>query len=828
VTISVDLEARRVVAGVRDLAGEGQQRSIGLTGNGLARLWIGQERHRRLQDTAHRDDPDYHAEVPVHRELEVDGWTLEIRGRADGVVERDGRVERVEEIKTVHLAVEMQSLFFSESLERFRQQLRVYAYLLSTPDAPATAELVLADIASEEVRRRQVRWSANAVEAWLRRAVHRLVSEARHRAERVARRHGLAAELPFPFPELRSTQKEIVTAVDESLSEGRQLLVSAPTGTGKTAAVLHPALRWALAHGKRLLYLTPKTLQQQMAVRTVEAMQTGSHAADTRLKSLQLRAKTKMCANAEMICHPELCPYAAEYGLKLVRTGLLSGLKTRYAHLDPDTLFSEARNAEVCPFEVSLDMLEAMDVVVCDYNYVFDPTIGLASLLDDGELSETVLVVDEAHNLVERSRGYYSPEIDADLIDAARAHLELHDAKVYRALLKLVAELDAEIRRVVDDAFGLDGTGDAEGALDPTTVADLRLAFDGAMLQYFLYKRERDLWLADDPVMELFLALVHFHRVLQLDGDELVHLVSRQRPGDRAARIFCRDASRFIAPILEESAGVVAMSATLEPFEFYRDLLGFDATRLDTLSLGSPFPASNRLVLAIDTVDTTYRRRAASYDAIASIITRLAHPEHNSLVLFPSYAFLRHVAERLPPSPHRRLIQQPGSSDLAQRELLTALAEDQPTLVLAVLGGIFAEGVDYPGRMLSEVMVVSPGLPQVSTERQLLKEFFQERYEHGFSYAYLIPGMTRVIQAAGRLIRSADDCGVIVLLGKRFTDIRYARLLPKEWTGGDATTLVLDDPAAAVATFFDGEPDPPAEHWAAAREGPDHAADRPS
>ena len=805
VTIIVDRAARRVIAAVRDLAGEGQQRSIGLSGHGLSRLWIGQERHRRIQEDAQMEDPGYRAEVPVHGELEVDGWTLEIHGRADGVVQRDGRVERVDEIKTLHLAVEMQNLYFSESLERFRQQVRVYAYLLSDTDHPAAAELVLADIVSDEIRRRPVRWSPPSVEAWLRRTLHRLVAADSERRARAERKRHVAEQLPFPHPQPRPAQQEILATTEDALANGQQLLISAPTGTGKTAAVLHPALRWALAHGKRLIYLTPKTLQQQMAVRTVQAMQvaTGS------LKSLQLRSKAKMCASTEMICHPDYCHFASEYGLKLVRTRLLSGLETRYDHLDPDTLYEEACHAEVCPFEVSLDMLEAMDVIICDYNYVFDPTIGLGSLLNDSALADAVLVIDEAHNLVERARAYYSPEIGAELIDRARGFLELNDAKEYVALLELVEALDAEITTAVAAAFGADGTGDAAGSLRPERIADLRLAFDAAILRYFLYKRERDLWIADDPVMELFLALVHFHRVLQLDGEEFVHLVSRERQGDRRARIFCRDAARFVAPILEESAGVIAMSATLEPFEFYQDVLGFDRTHSITLAVESPFPEVNRLVMAIDSVDTTYRRRAQSYDAIAGTIVRLAHPQHNVLVLFPSYAFLRQVSERLPPSPHRRLVQQSGASDHAQQQLLGALTDTQPSLVLAVLGGIFAEGIDYPGRMLSQVMVVSPGLPQVSTERQLLKEYFQERYEHGFSYAYLIPGMTRVIQAAGRLIRSENDRGVITLIGKRFIDIRYARLLPHEWTQGDAANLLFEDPAAEVAAFFAGPPDQP-------------------
>jgi DNA excision repair protein ERCC-2 len=245
------------------------------------------------------------------------------------------------------------------------------------------------------------------------------------------------------------------------------------------------------------------------------------------------------------------------------------------------------------------------------------------------------------------------------------------------------------------------------------------------------------------------------------------------------------------------------MSATLEPFDFYRDLLGFDPHRSSSLYVPSPFPAENRLVLAIDDVDTTWRRRRAHYDRIASWLRRLAHPQGNVLALFPSYAFLNAIHDRLHMPHHRVLVQHSGSSDAEQRQLLESLQRDDSHLLLAVLGGIFAEGVDYPGRMLSQVVVVSPGLPQFNMERELLKAYYQETYEHGFGYAYLIPGMTRVVQAAGRLIRSDTDRGVITFIGRRFLDPRYARLLPEEWVDEDPRSLLHRDPEQAVKDFFD-------------------------
>jgi len=764
----------------------------------MSRLWIGQELHRRIQQELHEEDPSFDAEVPAAAELEIDGWTVHITGRADGVVSDDEGALRVDEIKTLHFAVDLYNLYANERLERFRRQARLYALMLSPPERPAAVRLILADIVSGDTRHEDVAWTPESVLAWLRQVVHRLVATERRRQQHLAELHLASESLPFPHPELRPGQGEIVDAVRDAMEHGRHLLVQAPTGCGKTAAALYPALKVALAHGHRVLYLTAKTLQQRLAVDTARAMQEGL------FRSLQLRAKSKMCANTEVICHEEHCPYARDYGLKLVHTQLVEHLLSEGEHLDPDRIFAAARDHELCPFEISLDLLPDVDMVVCDYNYVFDPTIGLNALLGSGALRNAVLVIDEAHNLVDRSRDYYSPTLHLDSVRKARAFLDRRDAPAFIALRELVDTLDKLIHDTVLDVLGEQTTATAEASLPDDALADLRLHLDGAMLQYFIYKRENDLWLADDPVVELFYNLTHFHRVLLLGGDEFIHLATREPGGAEELKIFCRDASRFLGEVLDGSAGAVAMSATLEPFEFYSNLLGFDADRTDTMSLPSPFPPSTRLVLAIDEVDTTYRQRRAHYDRIALWISRLAAPRRNVLTLFPSYAFLEAIKDRLPPTSHTLLVQHPGSTDATQRELLEALAGNGSHLVLAVLGGIFAEGVDYPGDMLSQVMVVSPGLPQFNVERQLLKDYYQESYGHGFSYAYLIPGLTRVVQAAGRLLRSDSDRGIIVLLGRRFQDRRYTRLLPEEWTGGEPESMLHPDPEGAIRAFFEG------------------------
>jgi DNA excision repair protein ERCC-2 len=672
--------------------------------------------------------------------------------------------------------------------------------MLSNSDRPAVARLILVDIVSHEERDEEVPWSADSVHAWLRQQVHRLIAREERRIARLEELREAAESLPFPHDEMRPSQEEIGDAVAEALEQGRHLLVRAPTGCGKTAAVLHPVVRAALGRGQRVFFLTAKTLQQRIAVETAKAMQDGL------FRSLQLRAKSKMCANTEIVCHEEFCPYAKEYGIKLVRTELLQTLLEQNEHQDPDVIFEAARDHVVCPFEVSLDLLGEVDLVVCDYNYVFDPTIGLRALVHGNALRDSVLVIDEAHNLVDRSRDYFSPELKITSIDKARAFLEGRSNPVFDELGELVSELKEEVRRRVADSLGDERHNEGPADLDEEAISDLRIAFDGAMLSYFLYKREHEMWMADDPVLDVFFTLTRFHRVLSLGGDEFVHIAERDGNGEgERLKIFCRDASRFVGEVLDESASAVAMSATLEPFDFYRDLLGFDAHRTDELYVPSPFPPENRLVMAIGDVDTTYRRRSANYDRIASWIGRLSHPGANVLTLFPSYAFLDAVHDRLPAVPHTVIAQRPGVNDAGQREVLAALRSGEPHLLLAVLGGIFAEGVDYPGEMLSQVIVVSPGLPQYNLERELLKGYYQEFYEHGFGYAYLIPGLTRVVQAAGRLLRSEEDRGVIVVMGRRFLDPRYMRLLPEEWTVGDPEALIFEDPEAAIREFFDDD-----------------------
>ncbi len=794
--VLADFGRRTLTVSVGDLVEGENPRRIGLGGGGRARLRLGQRLHTRLQAEL-AEESGFRSEVPVVRTVEIDGWTVEIHGRADGVLEADGRILRVDEIKSVELGSSSGGVP-EAVLERYRRQVRLYAWLLARPPVLPAARLLLVDVVTGRVQVESVPWSQDAVLSWLRSTVHRIVSILQRRSEALAHGRHVAAGLPFPHREVRPHQRPMMEAVERALGGGRPLLLEAPTGSGKTAAVLHPALRYALETGRLLVHLTSTTLQQRAAVETLRPMTEA-------IAALQIRAKAKMCAHTEMICHEAVCPYAEEYSARLEASRLLENLLAGPGMIEPDHVFEAATAARVCPFEASLDLLPHVRAVVCDYNYVFDPGIGLEALLGGSGVENAVLVVDEAHNLVDRARNLYSPRLEEEALEAALLHLEAIASSRVAGLTRTLETIREWIRHTAEPLEDAPAGSEVLVELDRSALAEPLVELESSFLDYLLLKRERELWIPDDPVVTAFSAVTRFATIADLDGEELVPL-ARWSPGGSSVSIVCLDPSRFLGPVFEQAAGVIAMSATLQPFEHLIDMAGLRPLAPETFSLPSPFPARNRLVAAVTDVDTTWRGRTASAGRVAEWIARLAVPGANVLVLFPSYAYLRMVRDTLPPIAHELLVQEPGAPEMVNRGILRALASGGGHLLLAVMGGMYAEGVDYPGEMLSEVIVVSPGLPRVSTERLLLREFLQERYGRGFEYALLVPGMRRVVQAAGRLIRSETDRGVIILVGRRFLRPPYVGMLPGDWTAGNPSSLLKPDLEEAVQRFL-GLPD---------------------
>jgi DNA excision repair protein ERCC-2 len=793
-----DAENLTLDLSVADLL-EGPLRSLGFSSRGgYERMWLGQAIHGKYQEQALETDPSYRREVAISYSFEHRGWKVTVQGRMDGLRRDPDGALVVEEIKSVRRGAGLPPAV----RESYQRQALLYAWMLSRKEtAPVRAELVLIAIGSDETEREALEPDFRYLEAAIRRRVNSLLHAWEAERRRAADRHAAAERLVFPYGEPRPGQELILAAVETAVANREHLLLQAATGIGKTVAALFPALRYALAHDKRLFVLTAKTTQQQMATAVLALLNQ-----ERAFRSLRLRAKSKMCANDQILCHEEYCRFAKDYGLKMATTGVLGRIYEDYAGIEPDDVFRLAKESEVCPFEVSLELSGRVQVTVCDYNYVFDPYVSLTDFAAGEDLSDVILIIDEVHNLVDRGRGYYSPELSSKQARRAGAAVGSWGEPIHRRIEMLCLELAALIDGAVADALeeGPPGERAVEWPLPEDNLWRLRPELDAAFVDYLEHQRETHTFRPDDPFVNLYFDVLRFLNGLAVSDAAFSHYVEH-RGGDGRLKILCKDPSRFLGAVINRAHAAVGLSATLSPPEFYTGLLGFEAGRTAFVEIPNPFPAENRRIVIDPSVATAYRVRPANYDRIAERLATFADSvPGNCLALFPSYAFLAEVTGRMKLRVKRVLVQRQADSDQERELLLHALrsAIFGDVLLVAVAGGVFAEGVDYPGEVLKAVAVVGPCLPAVTLEQQLLKEYYQERFDRGFEYSFVVPGMTRVVQAAGRLIRSAQDTGVIALFDQRFLHAPYRHYLPGDWLPEEGAGALVGNPALVAEEFF--------------------------
>jgi DNA excision repair protein ERCC-2 len=794
-----DPEALTLDLSVADLL-EGPLRSLGFSSRGgYERMWLGQAIHGKYQEESLASDPSYRREVVVTYSFEHRGWTVKVHGRIDGLRNDPDGFLVVEEIKSVRRGAPLPP----SVREMYQRQALLYAWMLgrTNADSPVRAELVLISIGSDDIERESLEVDVQLLDAIVRRRLNSLVYGWEAERQRFEERRAASERLRFPYPELRPGQELILAAVETAVANREHLLLQATTGIGKTVAALYPALRYCLANDKRLFVLTAKTTQQEMAGAVLNLLNQ-----DGAFRSLRLRAKSKMCANDQIICHEEYCRYAKDYGLKLATTGLLGQLYDSYPALEPDAIFQSARANEVCPFEVSLELTGRVQVTVCDYNYAFDPYVALTAFGPEQDLADMVLVIDEVHNLVDRGRGYYSPEISALAARKAAESLGRWGEPIHFRIENLCLKLASLIEDAVEDALeeGPGGDRAVEYPIPEDRFWRLRPDLDAAFVDYLEHQRETKTFHPEDPFVSLYFDFLRFLNGLAV-SDASFSQCAEVRRGDARLKILCKDPSRFLGSVLSRTHATVGLSATLSPPEFYTGLLGFEAGRTAFVEIPNPFPIENRRVVIDPTVATTWKARPSNYERIAERLSAFADSvPGNCLALFPSYAFLSEVTGRLRLRNKRPLIQRQADSDKERELILQALrsAVFGDILLVAVAGGVFAEGVDYPGEVLKAVAVIGPCLPALTLEQELLKGYYQERFDRGFEYSFVVPGMTRVVQAAGRLIRSPRDTGVIALFDQRFLSAPYRHYLPADWLPEEGAGALVGNPAEAAEEFF--------------------------
>ncbi|MCO4746678.1 MAG: PD-(D/E)XK nuclease family protein [Proteobacteria bacterium] len=794
-TLRYDDASKTLSLSVRDLVEAGPARghlSPRMVG-GTARMALGRQVHETWQTDRAEQDSAYRAEVRLTHQLVVEGWTVKLHGRVDGLTE-EGGFTIVEELKsTAMLAAQLYATELDDWAD-YALQLELYLYMLRAGGkADVRGRLVLISVVDGSRHVLALSLDADAVEALVLDRVTELVKARNRRLAWLERRR--AATVPMPFAGWRTGQDEVVDRLLEALPAREPVLVEAPTGMGKTAAVLYPVLRYALKNDLQVYWATSRTTQQGVVAATLERFV----AEGLELSAVAFTSRENACLQELVDCRPEVCGFAESYYDKRRATDAVQ----KGVALEPgraEAVAALAKSCELCPHALARDLAEHVDVVVGDYNYVFDPDVRSARLFAEGA-DKWIVVVDEAHQLVERARGYRSPRVSARM--AREAAEALDERPDYAAFARLARDTEDAICDAAGAAFGRARDGMAIADLSKRHWRDLAERFDELGLDYALLRAaERRPDDREDAFLDLARAVARFVSVLVDSGEETVQLVA-QRPGHEQVALLCLDPSPFLGPRIEGLGGFVGASATLSPPRFYRDLLGLNPDHMHHLRIEGVFPPENRKVLVGTRVSTAYRDRRRDAQPTADLLQECIRAvPGNVAVFFPSFAMLDDLASRWTLAERDVLMQGKAMAPSLRAEWLARLGEGgRPVVLAAVLGGIFGEGIDLPAGALDAVFVAGPAFPPVGLERDLLREYYESRYEQGFLYASLVPGMTRVIQAAGRLIRRPEDRGVVLLVGRRFRWRDVAALLPEDWM-----PEVADDPGAAVRDFFGTEP----------------------
>ena len=597
-----------------------------------------------------------------------------------------------------------------------------------------------------------------------------------------------AGEVPFPYPSMRDGQEELIRSVYTALRRGSRLFAQAPTGIGKTMSTLYPAVR-ALGNGHvdKIFYLTAKNSTRREAFRAAGDL----FRAGARLRTCVITSKEQVCLceragrSVKDCCNPFDCPYADGYYERAPHA--VMALLSRQNGYPRSLIVEIAREYRVCPYELSLDLSEKCDLVICDYNYAFDPIVYFRRYFGEERTVEGryAFLVDEGHNLADRAREMYSSSLKRNRVRNLIDLLSDADLPLRKTLTAYIEVFD-RLRLLCDDTLTARENGEETGFWmskeAPTFLDDALASTENALKEWLRSAREHPCRAA---LSELY-GDIRKYRLLRGYYDEHFLTMVRVQAYDVEVRLFCLDPSQILDELLSRAHASVVFSATLTPLDYFVEVLG-GGKRAATLSLPSPFPQENLCVAAVDALSTRYEGRDTTYRSIASLIAATVSGKRgNYIVYFPSYAYLDKTVEvfraRYPKV--KTVVQERNMSQKEKERFLDAFLDDGKMRVgFCVLGGSFSEGVDLPGGRLIGAVIVGVGLPGLSEEGNILREYYENRTERGYDYAYTFPGMNRVLQAAGRVIRTDTDRGVVVLIDDRYAQPLYRSLFPKHWGG---------------------------------------------
>ena len=742
--------------------------------------------HRKIQRSM---KGNYQAEVSLKRESEYEDVIIQVEGRADGIFTEDGEFW-IDEIKGTYGNLQAMEV----PVPVHRAQAMCYGWIYGEKEGLSQIgiQMTYSHLDTEDTRRFREIFSMEELKNWYQKLLddyHKWISCSLSWKKE---RNASMKDLQFPFP-YREGQREIVSGVYHTVSSKKTLFVQAPTGVGKTMSAIFPSVR-AIGEGKgeTLFYLTAKTITGTVAWEAFHTLRENG----LKFKVTAITAKEKLCFLDSPECTPEKCPYAKGHFDRV--NDAVYELWTTEEVYSREVIRAHAEKWQVCPFEMCLDLSVWVDGVICDYNYAFDPNVHLKRFFGENISGDYIFLIDEAHNLVERGREMYSAEISRQTLFTLRKKIRKHFSKLARAL-------DKASRQMLELEEDLKASQNPYQVLSNPGVLPVTFLTISGELEEILEEKNLEEELRKE-ILEFYFVVRDFLNVSELVDENYVVYTECFGENDFRLRLFCVNPAANLSEYLKKGRSAVFFSATLFPMLYYRELL---TTETDAYGIyvQSPFSAKNRRILIGSDVSSRYtRRNHTEYRKIAEYISRCVwQRQGNYMVFFPSYHLMEDVYQVYEEEfsvDWVRCIRQ--NSDMTEREREEFLEEFQSregTLVgFCVLGGIFSEGVDLTGESLIGAIIVGTGLPQIGSEREILKEYYDRKKQSGFDYAYRYPGMNKVLQAAGRVIRTKEDRGVILLLDDRFLGRDYGEIFPREWK--DRSSCRLNTVEEAVSRFW--------------------------
>ena len=747
--------------------------------------------HRMIQ---RRMGADYHAEVVLRYAFEEEKCTIIVEGRADGIIidSKDETNVTVDEIKGTYRDLWK----MKEPVGVHLSQAKCYAFIYASQNnlEKIKVRMTYCQMDTEEIRYFEEEYTFSYLKEWFMEVLLLYKKWADFQSEWRELRQTSIKNTEFPFT-YREGQKDLVTYVYRTIYHKKKLFIEAPTGVGKTISTIFPSVK-AVGEGMgdKIFYLTAKTITRTVAEEAFSILRKQG----LKFKTVILTAKEKICFMEEAKCNPEYCPYAKGHYDRI--NDAMFDLLVNEDSFSREKIEEYAMKHQVCPFEMCLDMSLYSDAVIGDYNYVFDPHVYLRRFFGEGVQGDYLFLIDEAHNLVDRGREMYSAVLVKEDFLALKKTVKLHAPKMEKQLEKCNKELLA-LKRECENYKIVE-------LIAPFVMALNRLV---STIEQFLEEHEESSPLKDD-ILEFYFQVTHFLDIYERMDENYVAYTENESDGSFILKLFCMNPKVNLAECMARARSSILFSATFLPIQYYKNLLGGTAEDYEAYAKSVFDEQKKALFIGSDVTSKYTRRSELEYRNIAAYIHEIVrNRQGNYMVFLPSHAFLNAVYDAYmnyfcDESQTECILQDDYMNEKEREEFLNRFREgggssgeneafeleniiqmdieyeEEKTLIgFCVMGGIFSEGIDLKNDSLIGAIIVGTGLPQVCNEREILKDFFHSMGENGFNYAYRYPGMNKVLQAAGRVIRTAEDVGIVALLDERFLEPAYQKMFPREW-----------------------------------------------